>query len=632
MLAGSGLARRFASDEADGALCATGLLAVFVLLLGDSAAIWGFHLWVATSIAALLAIAGWALPSRPSSSCLRTKPQSSRSLIPILAATSMLLVAPMLLLPVPPDTDAQGFGYLSLMIRQGGTLTTLAPWHPEISYVYTPGALLVFATLSGLVPALPMSAVMMGSAHAAALVFVWLAWHFGCELARWPAESEAPASAAEEAGMLHRWGLCAGLCAALSAGMWSALLDAHYTAIFGLLFTLACFSSALRYLRVGGVLQAGLTALFLAAAGITHVDSAIALAMGLAAMLVLAPAASHRPPLRRRLTVAVGVPTVSVGLLAPWLLRIRPLLATGIQSPFKAHLSHWKGLVAYHAVIWPLLALGGVWLLLRRRPLWALGMMGWLAALAAVSLFDVAGVLSQGPLSVLSRFVYPFSLAWHGPIIPYLALATAALARLSRSLEIGALSRLTVRGSIGVVALTTAALAAQRPLLVWSKQFLHVYGSFSSANDVKAMHWIRDHTTQQTRILNYPGDLPGSRDWEAHWAPVIAERDSVYFRWQPFFIVDSSEPGDPGPIAQEQRELLSFWRNPSDPSNVALLRQASIRYVLVPEVVNDPTSWSRAWRWRPPALLPETIAPLQQAPYLELVYQAGGAQVLQFSP
>ena len=36
------------------------------------------------------------------------------------------------LLPVPLDTDAQGFGYLALTLREGRDFTTLAPWHPEV--------------------------------------------------------------------------------------------------------------------------------------------------------------------------------------------------------------------------------------------------------------------------------------------------------------------------------------------------------------------------------------------------------------------------------------------------------------------------------------------------------------------
>jgi hypothetical protein len=46
---------------------------------------------------------------------------------------AIIFAAPALTLPVPLDTDAQGFGYLALALRDGGSLTTLAPYHPEIT-------------------------------------------------------------------------------------------------------------------------------------------------------------------------------------------------------------------------------------------------------------------------------------------------------------------------------------------------------------------------------------------------------------------------------------------------------------------------------------------------------------------
>ena len=40
---------------------------------------------------------------------------------------ALVFVVPALILPVPLDTDAQGFGYLGLMARLGGGFRTLAP-------------------------------------------------------------------------------------------------------------------------------------------------------------------------------------------------------------------------------------------------------------------------------------------------------------------------------------------------------------------------------------------------------------------------------------------------------------------------------------------------------------------------
>jgi hypothetical protein len=55
------------------------------------------------------------------------------------AFAALVFIFPALVLPVPLDTDAQGFGYLALMARMGGGFSTLAPFHPEITYLYSPG-------------------------------------------------------------------------------------------------------------------------------------------------------------------------------------------------------------------------------------------------------------------------------------------------------------------------------------------------------------------------------------------------------------------------------------------------------------------------------------------------------------
>ena len=59
-----------------------------------------------------------------------------------------MFIIPALIAPVPLDTDAQGFGYLALTARLGGGFDTLAPFHPEIHYLYSPGFPALIAYLS----------------------------------------------------------------------------------------------------------------------------------------------------------------------------------------------------------------------------------------------------------------------------------------------------------------------------------------------------------------------------------------------------------------------------------------------------------------------------------------------------
>jgi hypothetical protein len=251
--------------------------------------------------------------------------------------------------------------------------------------------------------------------------------------------------------------------------------------------------------------------------------------------------------------------------------------------------------------------------------------LGWLAS----SLPIVRG---------LPRFDYPFSTGWHGPVVPYLALATGGLAwplgrRLAKPPDQP--SRIVVAG----VALAAVVMVVAAPaLLAVSKRSLSIYGAFSSAADLRAMHWIRDNTPRQARILNYPGDYEHLRDWESHWAPVLTERDCVYFRGAPFFIsrreVWPDAGGDRNLQDAEQRQiaLLAFWRNPADQSNIKLLEAWGINYVLVPEWLGDPASLDKAWRWTGPARLRDARSAIEQAQYLPVVYREGGSMVLEVPP
>lgn len=532
------------------------------------------------------------------------------------------------------DTDAQGFGYLSLMIKLGGSLTTLAPWHPEISYLYSPGGLLLFATLSELFPQAGMNSIMIGAAHIVSLVFIGLGFPLGREIGQHSKRLTGSSDlAAQEPArrILDRWGLFGGVSAALSVGFWTALFDSHYTAVLGLTFSLACIVTVLRYARCGQTGDVLLSALFLAAAWIAHADSAFALSLGLVFLVASWPFALHKQPRSNIVTLALSVPGLALVLLTPWLISIHALIEAGIQSPFTAHASHWMVLLLHNGVVWPLLAIVGIWIH-RKRRLWVMGMAVWLVAVTLLSVFDVSLALSNTPVGLLFRFAYPFSLAWHGPIVPLIALGSAAMVYLTRSVDLNAIERWVIRGSIaaGVVLLT--GYVVQRPLLSFSKSLLNISGSFSTANDVTAMQWIRENTPRSARILNYPGDYHNELDWEAHWAPVITERDTVYFRWQPFFLIEGFAPGEKGPLAEEQLRLTAFWEDPTDESHRALLAEAAIDYVLVPEVLARPSIWPSVWRWRDPELLKNATSLPDEATYLERVYQTGGAKVLRFSP
>lgn len=629
VLAGGALGRWLAPSGNSRALGAAAASAVAVLTSVNVATLWRFH-----PGAALIPCAGLAAWTIASSWNVRRRARPGTSpaapALGVLALVALASLAPLLVLPVPLDTDAQGFGMLALAIREGGTLHTLAPWRPDIEYLYAPGALAMFATVSELARPAGLPAVMMGVSHACVVLFVWLAWSFGHEIGA--SFANRPAEAASGALVSDGWAWATSIAAALSVGLWTALLDAHYTAVFGLWLTLAFLTAFAGYVRSGRRRLLVTAAATLAAVPVVHADSAMILAFGVAAMAGVGWI--FLPPSERRRWI-VGLPVavaLAVAIAAPWLLSLRPLIQSGIESPYESSLSHLRQAVLYHGIAWPVLSIAGAIVWMKRGSPWPLVMVLWCLIALETSVLGWSRVLSPGIADALLRFNYPFSVAWHAPVIPYMTLGAGALVwalrRRARAVPRGPRPSLVAAAALCVVVGMLAAPA----LLSASRSIAPFHGAFATANDLEAMRWIRASASADARVLNYPGDYEARRDWEAHWAPVVTERDCVYFRMQPFFL--SAHPGGGG-LARafaEQRDLLAFWRDPARPAHAARLSAAGIGYVLVPESIGDPATLDRAWRWQPPALLEPTRPRLEDAAYLELVFEQGAARVYRVNP
>lgn len=504
-------------------------------------------------------------------------------------------------LPVPLDTDAQGFGYLALTLREGGDYTTLAPWHPEIEYLYSPAYPGLIAHLSARLAA-GIHALELAFGAVTALLFVWLAYDLGCELEG------------------RRAGRAFMLSALIGTGLVTAFFDSHYTALLALDCALAFLTFVLGYLRYGGWQRPVLAALCLAAVPLSQPDVTIALIIGYVPWLLLLVLARPRPTFWRWLVVAAVIPALALLLVTPWLLDIRSLLGADIASPFEVDLDHWRTLVLMHGgVIVPLAALG-VGVGLRERSPAQLLMIVWLVGIVEFSTLGLLERTFPDVVGPLLKYDYPFSLAWHGPIIPYTVLAGTALTGLALRLGASRVDRIVGTLALPVIALGAAGLVAAvvyfDPLLEASKDAVNFYGAFSSRADVEAMLWLRDNAPANARILNHPGPHEGD------WVPVITERDTIYFRPQPFFQgVEEAEA--------EQAALRAFWQDPANPAHADLLADYRVDYVLVPQVFGAPESLADALRWRPP--IPEAASyldtPVSAAPYLELIYDNDGAQI-----
>ena len=557
--------------------------------LGDAA-------WIAVFAGAL----GLAL-SRPHVAAHGWQGPSTRDLAAlglVIAAFGAVLVV----FPVPLDTDAQGFGYLALMLRDGGDYTTLAPWHPEIEYLYSPAQPSLIAHLSArFTPGIQTLQMIVAAATAA--LFVWAAYDLGCELGN------------------RRLGRAFLLAALGGTGLVTAFMDSHYTALLALACALAFLTHTLRYLAAPTWFNAALAAICLAGVPLSQPDTTIALIMGYAPWPIALWGARPRPSARAWLGVVGAIPLGALLLVAPWLVSLRDLLSADIASPFVVDAGHWRTLVFMHGGVVVALAALGAWGALRERSAAGLLALVWLAAIVEFSTLGLLERIIPALIEPLLKYDYPFSLAWHGPIIPYTILGGSGLLWLADRLGAARIDRLVQRGAYPAVVLGAGALlmavAAFDPLLTASKKAgLRFFGAFSSAADVAAMEWLRDHTPADARVLNHPGPHEGD------WVPIIAERDTVYFRPQPFF--RGTERAD-----AEQAALRAFWRDPTDPAHRTALLAAGVRYVLVPQVFVRPEAFEEMVRWRRPLDEAASYAAerVGAAPYLRLVYDRDGAQV-----
>jgi hypothetical protein len=521
---------------------------------------------------------------------------------------ALIFAAPALVLPVPLDTDAQGFGYLALMLRNSGSLTTLAPFHPEITYLYSPAFPALVAYLGHQLNA-GLQNIQLALGAVLSVLFVWVAYDFGNELDR---------------DRVRRTGIVMACCALLGTGLLTADLDSHYTALLALVFALAFVTFAIRFHREGRRVDFVAAAVTLAAVPLSQPDVTVILALGYVPWLATMWLATPRPTIRRWLGLAVGIPLLALIGIVPWLKQIAPLLSSDIHSPFEISASHLIVMIVYHGGVIVLLSLIGIVLAARRRSAVDLLMIVWLALILDFSSLGILHKIAPGLIAPLARYDYPFSIAWHGPIIPYIYFGGTAVLWLMAKLGRDRVERWVKLASLPVINLVALAVVVMMssidPLVAASKSTpLQVFGAFSSRADVQAMQWLEQNTAPDTLILNHPGPH------EADWAPIVAQRNTIFFRQQPFFRNTQN-------VDEMQRSLRAFWQNPGDPKNADLLARYGIGYVLVPQIMTRPDALKTMFRWRPPLDEPASNQRVGDVSYLKLVFDADGAQVYQVIP
>jgi hypothetical protein len=138
------------------------------------------------------------------------------------------------------------------------------------------------------------------------------------------------------------------------------------------------------------------------------------------------------------------------------------------------------------------------------------------------------------------------------------------------------------------------------------------------------MTYIRQNTPPDAIILNYPVGFEG------HWVPVIAERDTIALRDQPFF-------SGAQPLYDRAASLWDVYFDLARPDSRERLRAAGVSYIIIPQIITQPERFDGEimplMRWRWPQ---ETWFPLQSQlsnlNWLELVFEQDGAQVWRVQP
>jgi hypothetical protein len=524
----------------------------------------------------------------------------------MIAVIALIFVVPALVVPVPLDTDAQGFGYLALMLKLGGSFTTLAPYHPDVTYLYSPGFPVLVAYLGTQLNA-GLHTIQMAVGAVLAVIFVWTAYDFGNEIA----DTES-----------RRTGIAMALCAVITTGLLTAYLDSHFTALLGLVFALAFITFAIRYLREGKALDFVAAAVCLAGMPLAQPDMTIVLMLGYVPWLLTMWLTTPRPTIRRWLGLAVGIPLLAVIGLAPWLAKILPMLGGDIRSPFEIDWRHVIPLIVYNGGVIVVLAVIGIVIAVRRdlrKNSIDVLMLVWLVMIIDFSTVGIIRTLL--PWLPILKYDYPFSMAWHGPIIPYMYFGSKAVLWIVDRIDRQRVDQWVMRWSLTLLAVVAVSMAvigmfADQIVSASKSTPIQLYGAFSSRADVSAMLWLRDRADPTDLILNHPGDHEGD------WAPIIMQRNTVFFRPQPFF--QHTER-----VEAMWADLRQFWITPDDPANEELLRRYEIKYVIVPQIVTKPeTLESDSFRWRPPVPNAQPyLNPVHEQSYLKLVQDIDGAQV-----
>ena len=517
----------------------------------------------------------------------------------LLMLVSVVYLAPAFLIPVPFDTDAQGFGLLIATVRASGSIGTLAPFYPLVGWYYSPAYFLFGAHLADLT-GVGIHTVMLGFSHILSLGVIAGIGALGSRLG----------------GRSSGW--WAAIAAAGGVALFTTLMDSAYTNIFGMWMTTTfmwMLGEALRGGKRRDILLAGMC---LSAVLLSHPDSILHLLLAYVLFYISAFFVRPRFSLAQYFRLTVMIPALGLLFSLPWLLQTWPLVGKiDVHERQFPQLQHLFWLFSINGGWVPLAALFGVWWAARRRH--------WLDIWSLTWVLPIVEISSLGNLDALSRrsaldplqIMYPLGVAWHSTVIPFSLLAVRGLRPIGEWVAYRIRWKVWVSRGLALAllgCLLTVALSGW--IVTWSKTVVPpITGAVASYADVEAYSWLRANSPPSAKVLNYPGR------YEGQWVPVIAERESVYIRDQLFYI-------DANALREWQKEMGGAFLDPASEGAYELMYEHGIDYVVVPQWLNRPDLLSTQLRWREPDQLPQQ-SEFGYAEYLRLVADFDGAQVWQ---
>ncbi|MEQ8674669.1 MAG: hypothetical protein RLP44_16255 [Aggregatilineales bacterium] len=504
---------------------------------------------------------------------------------------ALIFLLPTLILPVTLGTQGASESFLAVVVRDGESLDTLAPFYPAVTYVHAPGISALIAYLSQQL-AQGVNTVHFDVGAIIGFLCIWLAYDLGGEQQN------------------KRLGRANALAMLFGLAVFGMFIDGYTTSLLALSFMLAFVTFMIRFMKTGYPVDALMSGLLLGAVLVTQLDIFVVALFGWLAWLVAVWIGDERPSSSRWLIVLVALPLIALVATTPWLLNT-DFSALGDTPAFVRSSDNLTIFIQYHGIWSFFAAMLGAWLGWMRRDAVAIFAVIWLLLIFD---YSVTGGLT-GLFPFLLNIADPALVARVGPVIPYTILGGSALLWLFNGYVTPRFGSITYRGTY-MLAGASAVIIVIVALIVPSLRNVSLGQSpaLASSADVRALEWLRENTEQDgTRVLNFY--LPDG----GAWAGVISERDSVYLPPLPYsqvVFVDSNDAPD----------FEAFWQDPANESYADDLRDAGITHVFVPEILSADVDLNSLWRFGAEVDFTPRSS-FADAEYLEAIYAEDGAVI-----